>query len=492
MSTKVLETFPNAFALSDNRDWVLFDPPTSPDSEIIIEETQWNYWDVGGFKETFTADPFHRLVFRVNISDLHGKDVKSATLTITRESIVIDEEHPLEVEAAKFQDNYLHYYFLLYKTDPTEGTPQPFASSHTVYKATDYQRGELPEQFTFDIYFPQNILPNTVYLEIHGFFYQYQDFDDEIVIERSTLGYYRPVNVIFTYEDSEPGPGPGVDPPTVSTPVFTIATPQEVDPDYAADLAGIWISGVSKAVVSAAVESETDNTSVSFTYSGHTEPVQMTLQGGFYVATTPTAVTQGMTFTVTANAGGLTGSSDPTTLNGVQAYSAPSVNVDDIFRCYWSGERADGGECYKLKISTNVSSLQDENYQEQNGITVLEVGILNASGNVVHLHNLSNNNNWQGPFADLDDEDAIYTIVVRIKDKVGRESETRVSINGKLLDIVMYRDTEYNKTHLGVGMKPDVSKGNGNATIQLPAGARIIVGNVDITDWLREQIGGTW
>lgn len=380
--------------------------------------------------------------------------------------------------------NITQYYQCKYReTDPTNYSIDSWdGPNYTSY-------GYPSSSFSFDVSINETISTSPIYFTL--------TFAQGGQNVPYSLGSILLVSAAFTYDES--GPGPSYDPPVVSLPSYAPINPSSID----SALESIWIAGVTNAKVIVAVEADTGLSiqSVSYTYSGHAEPVTMTLQDGFYVGTTPTAVTQqGMLFNITAidSAGNTTLKENVPLSVTPQPYTDPSFSVCEVQRCDASGTADDAGEYYKIRIRTNVSELLDENGTDRNGIAsgYPLCGVLNASGGLAHQHTLSDVTTWQERWTagnpELGDPDGIYTIVVRIKDKVGHEGEKRVSINGQLLDIVMYRDTQYNKTHLGVGMKPDTSKGNGNTTVQLPVGAKIIVGGVDITAKLRELISGDW
>ena len=424
---------------------------------------EWSPWNTNTSTavELYSEEPYDKIAYRIDASQAAGNTLDGVSLLLQYAVLYFA---PFTLSCSVYTD------------DPTAGSPAPIASG-TVSCSTQQAQINASVQLQTGL---ENA-PNVLYVVISASY--------DAPFARGLIGYFTPDSCTVTYTIPEPTPGPGGNPPVVGTPTFSLTQPTA---QLATDFPNTWISGISKCTVRAAVTADGTISRVYFTY-GNSGQVTMTLENGVYVGTTPGGVMDGTLFTVTAISGGLTGSNSAT-LTGVEPYSPPSVQIVGLKRVYIDGDviiEDDGGNVCEIMISPEISSLN-----EGNSIISITAAIDGISG---EFPLDKNNSNYQkiededeGEPVDLSDPNKVYVITVTILDKVGRTGESRASVNGKLRDIVMKRDTTNNVTHLGVGMTPDVNAAGAYTSIQLPAGAKIIVGGRDITAWLRAQIGDIW
>lgn len=416
---------------------------------------EWSPWNTNTSTavELYSEEPYDKIAYLIDASQAAGNTLNGVSLLLQYAVLYFA---PFTLSCSVYTD------------DPTAGSPAPIASG-TVSCSTQQAQISVSVQLQTGL---ENA-PNVLYVVISASY--------DAPFARGLIGGFTPGSCTVTYTVPEPTPGPGGNPPVVGTPTFTLTQPTA---QLATDFPNTWISGISKCTVRAAVTADGTISRVYFTY-GNSGQVTMTPENGVYVGTTPGGVTDGTVFTVTAISGGLTGSNSAT-LTGVEPYASPTVQIVGLKRYYPNGEPRDGGGSWGyIAIERMISSVNEEN-----SIVSILAKIDGISGDIPLELNV------EGAYRKfteaLSDPDKVYVVTVTILDKVGRTGESRASVNGKLRDIVMKRDTVNNVTHLGVGMTPDLTAAGAYTSIQLPAGAKIIVGGRDITEWLRQQIGDTW
>ena len=268
---------------------------------------------------------------------------------------------------------------------------------------------------------------------------------------------------------------------TASTRSFTLRAGSDMNPSLGSPEASLvqtgraatyfpstWIAGYSKAKVAVSVTLPTNATvsSVKLSYpSGSTVTMSYNSSTGKYEGTTAAALTANTTLTVTVtDIRGLSASSTVTVSN-VTPYSNPYISLQSLFRCDAGGVAADGGAYYSIKLIANYYT-----NLSGNDITLLTAKIKNGTANSI-------SSNVTSILSGLTNPDSAYTIVVSIQDKVSGVITREFPLAGAHHDFQLLYSGGY--THLGIGMAP-ASTLNGSAlscdTIQLPSGAKIIIG----------------
>lgn len=280
--------------------------------------------------------------------------------------------------------------------------------------------------------------------------------------------------------------------PTVGTPTATIVQGSTVD----SSLANVYIAGISKAKIAAAVTSSSGSSiqSVVLSYNGNSTAMSYNSSTAKYEATTPGTLIGSTTFTVTAtDARGLTGAKT-VSVTDVKSWTEPSITFDTskTYRCDSSGTQTEGGPYLRVKAtlscSTGVSG---------NGVRDLYCYI--KEDPAAPREWLTLTSGVQSTATQLPNAwpNSTVTVVVKGCDKIGGYTTRELQLAGAHRDFTLanYASTSAGRrvTALGVGMAPDTSAAGD--TVQLPAIGRFTIGESEVQNFIgantRRQITGS-
>ena len=255
--------------------------------------------------------------------------------------------------------------------------------------------------------------------------------------------------------------------PQIGTPTATL-----VQAESASAYSSTWIAGFSKAKIAAAVTPQAGATlsSVKLSYGGTTVNMTYNSSTQKYEATTAAPLAGNTAFTITATDSRALVGTNTLEVKNVVPYTKPSIALQSLYRTDSpSGQtEVEGGEYYAIQVKATVYTRLSNNR-----IELLTAGIKNGTAT-----NITDNvKAWLGG---LTNPDGVYTIVVSIQDRISEVITREFLVSGAHHDFMLLRANGY--THLGIGMAPSATI-NGVPlncdTIQLPSGAKILIGGVE-------------
>lgn len=257
--------------------------------------------------------------------------------------------------------------------------------------------------------------------------------------------------------------------PIVGTPTVSI-----VQAASASDFPNTYLANISSAKVTASVDLPTDAIigSVVLSFPGGTS-VNMTYNSstGKYEGTTAAPITGDTTFTVTAtDMRGMTGS-NTASISGVVPYSLPSAVIDEAYtyRCDVSGAKLSGGTYYRVKATASYYTALNGNSLQKFTVKIKGTSTETALSSGVQ----------SAPISGMTNAKQSYTVVVTVQDRISGEITRELKLDGMLRDFVMKRSANgLEGPFIGIGMTPEHS--SGAPTIELPSGAKIYIGGVEL------------
>lgn len=147
--------------------------------------------------------------------------------------------------------------------------------------------------------------------------------------------------------------------PSITSIITSIVQPSPASQTFP----NTYIANVSKAKVSVAFSANTQATiiSASLKYGSMNISMQLNATTGKYEATTTNPLTGNTTFTVTITDQRGMSAQQTWTLNSVQAYSQPKIDIQSYYRCNQDGTKNDAGEWCYLSIVYTFTSLNGQN-----------------------------------------------------------------------------------------------------------------------------------
>jgi hypothetical protein len=227
-----------------------------------------------------------------------------------------------------------------------------------------------------------------------------------------------------------------------------------------------WIANISYAKISATVTANTESDIKEVTVSfpgGTTAKAKLNSSTGLYEAYTEAPITGNTTFTVKATDKRSLSGSDSISLTGVVPYTLPSVKIDDIYRCDSNGDKLDGGDYYRLKVTASY-------YAELSGNSVKKL-----TSRVQNREEFDITSGVYNVVSGTTDATKAYTIVIAIQDQISDEITRKVILDGELRNVVIKRSDE--GTYVGIGTTPETT--SGKSTVELPLGGRFMYGGME-------------
>lgn len=281
--------------------------------------------------------------------------------------------------------------------------------------------------------------------------------------------------------------------PTVGTPTAAIVQGSTVD----STLANVYIAGVSKVKVSAAVAAGSGSSisSVRLTYGNNSQTMSYNSSTQKYEATTSGPITGNTTFTVTAtDTRGLTGT-NTVSVTGVKSWTEPAITFDTskTYRCNSSGTKTEGGAYVRVKVTMNYTTGISGNAVRNLYFYIREDGSSTT-------HNLTSGTQSSAYALGSPRPNETITVVVKGRDKVGDYVTRELQLAGAHRDfaIANYQSSNAGRrvTAVGIGMTPDTSTSDltYGDTVQVPATGRFTVGGKELQNFLgcniRREVSG--
>lgn len=211
--------------------------------------------------------------------------------------------------------------------------------------------------------------------------------------------------------------------PSITSVVASIVQPSPASQTFP----NTYIANVSKAKISVAfsLNTQADITSASLKYGSMNISMRLDTSTGKYEGTTTNPLTGNTTFTITLTDQRGMSAQQTYTLNGVQAYSQPKIDIQNYYRCNQDGTKNDAGEwCYLIIVYTftSLNGLNARNTTVTLGSSTVSRQVTSGEEQTYILH------------ADMEHS---YDIVVVAIDSITSVSKTvRLSTAGVIMDFL--------------------------------------------------------